>query len=164
MKLLIKNTRGYALVELLVYIGLVAIIFTIFTSFVVDVTKTAARVYDVKEVKQNYRLINSRITQEIKTAKQIVAVEPTQIILTDKEDNAVQFYYDSDEQAVYYFDGSEDLKLSSDSVIVSKLEFSANGNVIDMEIALEINNAGGVANTNYKIESSSLVTPRPSFY
>ena len=86
---LLKQNKGFILLEKLLYITFVSIALIVLTMFLVDVVRNSTTAINAKEVQQNNRLILSRITQEIKTAKQITSLEPTCISFIDSEDNPV---------------------------------------------------------------------------
>ena len=153
--------------ELLVYISITTVTLLMLTSFVVDVTKNAARTKITKEVQQNARLLISRITQEIRTASNIDGAnsvfDSDQGKLTlVKGTGPVSFYWQDDE--VYY---SEDLNanlLSNNKVRVTKLNFQRNNNAITVNLTVEQKNINARVEGTDKFELSSTIVPRPMLY
>lgn len=164
MNFLNKKASGFILIEKIIYICLVCIILTIFTAFTVSVTRNATMVVNAEEVRQNSRFILSRITQEIKTSKQITSIEPERIFFIDSDGNSVCFYWDAGNKAVIYNDGVEDILISNDSVLVTRLAFDSSGEIIKIELDLEINQLSGYPTKPYQFQISSLVVPRAALY
>lgn len=62
---------AFTLVELLVYIGITAIVLVVFTNFAVTVTQNSARSKIIQELQQNARLSLDRLTQEVRGAQSV---------------------------------------------------------------------------------------------
>jgi type II secretory pathway pseudopilin PulG len=161
---LLKQNKGFILLEKLLYISLVSIALVILTMFLVDVVRNSTTAINAKEVQQNNRLILSRITQEIKTAKQITSLEPTCISFIDSEDNPVNFYWDSGQEAIFYHSGLEDIRISNSDVRITQLDFNSFDEVIEIKLELENLKPGNHAVNPYHLQSSSLVVPREKLY
>lgn len=67
-----KNQKGFSLIELIIYMSIVAIATVVFTNFLVDVTRNAAKSRVTKDVQQNARLAMQWMTREIRRASSIM--------------------------------------------------------------------------------------------
>ena len=159
-----KNERGFTLIEQIIYISLIVVMITIFTGFITDVIRGATKVVDAKEVMQNNQLAIARITQEIKTAKQIVSVEPQKLTIVDRNDNTSFFYLDTTEKSIRYDNSIEDLRITNDEVLVTVLNFSSVGNIIDIDLSMKKNKKHSNTGDPYELNSSSTAVPRPGLY
>ena len=161
---LLKQNKGFILLEKLLYISFVSIALIILTMFLVDVVRNSTIAINAKEVQQNNRLILSRITQEIKTAKQITSLEPSRISFIDCENNPVNFYWDTDQEAIFYHNGFEDIRISNSDVRITQLDFISFDEVIEIKLELENSKHGNHILNPYHFQSSSLVVPREKLY
>lgn len=159
------NNRGFTLIELLIYITLVALISIIFTGFTADIVKNASRSLVVKEVNQNARLILSRISQEIKTAKSIDSVSVNEITLTNFNDETFDLGFDSINSLAYIDTGSGDIPISSDVVRVTNLTFSqAADDIIEVNLVVEQKNPTASEPRKHKLDLTTVITARPALY
>ena len=167
MRKLIKNQEGFSLVELLVYISITTVTLLILTSFVIDVTKNAARTKITKEVQQNARLLISKITQEVRTATNIDGTNSVfdsdhgKLTLI-KNTGPVSFYWQDNE--VYYDKDLNVDALSNNKVRVTKLNFQRNNNAITVNLTVEQKNINARIEGTDKFELSSTIVPRPMLY
>lgn len=66
-----KNCSGFTLIELIVYVGLAALVIVSTTLFILDIIGGKVKSEVIQEVQQNARLALERITQEIHGAQSI---------------------------------------------------------------------------------------------
>lgn len=160
-----KNS-GFTMIELLIYISLVAVISIIFTSFTADVVKSASRSLVVKEVSQNTRLVLSRIIQEIKTAKSISSVTASEISLISFDNTPFDLGFDSVNDLAYIdVNGGGDVSISNDDVRITALTFEeVSTDVIKITITVEQKNPLASEPRKYKLDLSTIVTVRSDLY
>ena len=75
------NKKGFTLVEILLYIALVAVIITSITYFTWDVIYGGIKTYVMREVQQNARFSLERMTYEIEKAQGINSISDNELIL-----------------------------------------------------------------------------------
>lgn len=154
------NQSGMTMIELMIYMSMVTIALVVMTSFIVDVSTNAAKTKTVKEVQQNARMIVSRISQDIRTAFDVV-VDPTQTQLDI-------LALDGSTIRSYQWDGQNltdnGTKLNADGVRVNQPKFSEHGIAVTVEISVE--QASTVARAAERASTTliSSVVPRPRIY
>jgi type II secretory pathway pseudopilin PulG len=167
MKLTLKNLkspRAFSLVELLVYLTLIAVVSNIFFVFSVDVIRSMIRITNTKEVHQNTRFLLATIGQDIKTARQIISVEPQRLTLINHQAETVEYIYKPAYQKVIYSDGSTETDLSSPSVQISQLVFEAIGRGVKITLSVQKDSPAHISANPYQLSLSSLIVPRPQLY
>jgi len=93
---------GFTIIELLVYLSIVAVAMTIFSVFTVDVIKNASRSRTVIAVEQNAQFIMNRLATDIQNAQSINSVTSSSISLTNSLGVAVIYSWDSVNKKVTY--------------------------------------------------------------
>lgn len=164
MKKKLSATKGFSLIETMIYVVLLVIMVTVFTAFSVDVVRAGVRVVDKKIVDQNNRFILSKISQEIKTARQITGVNPTNLALVDADSNNVSFYLESAEQAIYFQNPSQNLRLTGEDVKITNLNFSSVGKGVKIEFSLERAKPASSLYKPYQLTTTQLILPRQNIY
>lgn len=160
----IKSGAGYTMIELLIYIGIVTAAILVFTNFMVDITKNSARAQVKQEVQQNARLILSRLTQDIRNAKQITGVNPEQIILKNPLDQDITFKWDNINKEITYDDGTGPIILSGTKIRVTQLNFQQNDSTISINLKVEQKNPNAQSADKSEITLTSAVVPRALLY
>jgi len=157
-----KNNKGFTLIELLIYMSISTIIVAVLTSFIVDVSRNAAKTKITKEVQQNARILLSRMTQEIRNAKTVESVAPQQITIKNYSNQEITFCLF--ENKLRYFVGTvcdaTTNSLSGDNVAVTNLIFGQNTDTISINLTVG-QNSGSI---NKSVTLSSAVVPRSSLY
>ena len=161
-----KNTHGFTLMELLVYIGISTIIVVVMMNFITDVTLNATKVKMAKEVQQNARLILERVTQEIKTARQVTPPSSpyTRIDLTNQSGQPVAYYLSGGDFIYEYNNGTQTVSLISNKVKVDQLSFTQNNKIINISLSLKQKNDNAPAAGKSEITLTSAVAPRVLLY
>ncbi len=159
-----KNQSGFTLIELLIYVSIVTISLTVMMNFVVDVTVSAAKAKIAKETQQNARLLISRLTQEIRTAKQISDVQNDSITLINSDDQNITFDCCDSEDRVLYITDSEATPLTNNRVRVTDLTFEQIANSISISLTVEQKSLNPRAGNQDQVVLSSTIVPRQSLY
>lgn len=132
----IKNSRGFSLIEAVLYIGLIAIIVSTAIYFLANLFTTYSKIYAQKEVTVNIQSALNTITQEMKFGKSIytptsvfdndsgqISIETNQNPPTDETKTYVDFYLDNGR--VYKKEEDESaLPLTSNQVKINILRFT----------------------------------------
>jgi len=162
----LKNPPGFTIIELLIYLGIVAVATTVFTSFTADVVRAASRALAVKEVSQGSRLILSRITQEIKTAKSISTISSDSIQLVDVSDSTVTISFDSANGVVSYTDASGSSLISPTTARVTNLQFEQlTPNTVGFSLTLTQKKINATVRERFSLSFDDVaVTLRPALY
>lgn len=159
-----ENQAGFTIIELLIYLSLTAVIITIFTAFMADALKSQKRTINSQAVQQESRFIISRVTQEIKTAREITSVEPQRLTLRNPANQIIQFYLNSGDGLIYFDNGAEISPLSSADIKINQFNFSQEGDIIYINLTAEKEKTPGLPGGVYSLSSSSLVVPRGKLY
>ncbi len=169
-----RPSQGFTLVELLIYISITSIALLTLTGFMVDISKSAIRARVAKEVQQNARLVLSRVTEVVRTANTIDAVnsvfDPSPpgsctatsgklVVQYSTPPSAATFDWLAD--AVRYNDGTGPIALTNNAVKVTQWCFHQVGGAINVEI--EVTPAAGTF-TAQRQHFTTTVVPRPSLY
>lgn len=169
-KLGLRRQDGFTLAELLAYMSIVVVAIVVFTSFMVDVSKSAARMKVRQEVQQNARLLTTKITNEIRTAAAVDAVQSSfnvddgKISVVTASGPTVSFARDSATDSVLFDDGSGAIPVSNDKVRVTKLRFEQTARGIAVDLTVEQGNAAAPAQLQNALVLSSTVVPRQFLY
>lgn len=144
---IIQNKKGFTLVELMIYIALVAGILIAATSFAWSIINSRTKAFAIQEVEQNGRVIMERLTQEIHQATQItspalgVGDSSLVLVMRDNQNDPTTFALDTN-RIVMTQGGNPTLPLSSDQVIVTDLQFinysTPNGKTNNVKIILQL--------------------------
>lgn len=153
MKAILEN-RGFTLVELLVYLGMVSVIVLVFNSIVVDVVRNSARAIEEATVAQNCRFILGRIGQEIKTA-QSTAVSLDHETLTATRNDGTTAVYEKSLIAT---------QLASDSIEVFRFSATSTGNMIEISLGLKDKKSNNPVMEPYSLLITSFAQQRRGLY
>jgi prepilin-type N-terminal cleavage/methylation domain-containing protein len=74
MERLAQKPQGFTLIELLVYIAVSTVALMVFVTFMVDVSRSAARARTVQELHQNAQFVMDRLSREVRLAS---AIDPS---------------------------------------------------------------------------------------
>lgn len=134
------NQQGFTLIELILYIALVAIFISGAIFFSWDIIYGGKKSAVEREVNQNLRLASKRILYEIRNASAINSVSSSSLCLasTNALHNPTRIYVSSGRLHVAWGGGSSDCTsmandqpITSNQVTVSELTFSDNSSGAD---------------------------------
>lgn len=121
------STSGFTLIELVIYSALVTIIMGALVMTSVNVLAARARIIAMEEVSHNARIALGKITHEIRQSESIEEVggiDGSSLKLIDPEATVVEFDLEGGALQISRGEGSTPFALTSESVIVSSLQFS----------------------------------------
>lgn len=139
-KSLKTNEKGFTLIELILYIALIAIFISGAITFAWDIVYGGAKSSVQREVNYNIRLASKRIAYEIRNASAINSVTSNSLCLASdiSERNPTRIYVSSNQLRVAWGGGSSnctgmthDESLTSNQVTVSNLAFEDNSSGSD---------------------------------
>lgn len=125
-----KNTVGFTLIELIIYVALIAIFISGAITFSWDVIYGGAKSAIEREVNQNIRLASKRIVYEIRNASAINSIAANSVCLASATParNPTRIYLSNGKMRIAWGGGSgdctnmtNDLPLTSDQVTVAQL-------------------------------------------
>ncbi|PLX20775.1 hypothetical protein C0584_04795 [Candidatus Parcubacteria bacterium] len=160
-----QNVKGFTLIELLVYTVLLMVSVTIMTSFMVDTSRVAAFSMGRKEINQNARFINAKITQELKTARGITSVSSERLDYLNSASTSSYFLWDTSDKVLYFYDGVSTERLSDEKVDVSNINFSEDvSGVIKARMSLKAKRSSSSLGEEFELQTETDVFPRQSLY
>lgn len=118
------NNKGTTLIELILYIAIVAIMLTALIPFFWDVILTGAKSATQQEVASNARVISERIKYEIRRASGITSVSATSISLTNFSPDSSTVIDLSGGNVRINKNGSGAVNLNSSDTTISSLQFT----------------------------------------
>jgi len=163
LKILIERAKGFTLVELMIYIGLISIVLTLVTSFSISIARLRDEAYVMEEIGYNSRTVIGIISEKVRESGRIdlpqngnatgtlqfaadVSASPDRIDLIDK--------------AIYLTSFSGEFqRLTDNSVEVTSLSFmntASSSKKANIEISFEMkgSNSGQAGNYAQKYETS----------
>ncbi len=169
MKQAHNTTKGFTLIELMIYISIVTAALLVFTNFMVDVTHNAAKAKVAKEVQQNARLIMAKMTQEIRSGSSVNRTELAhgKLIIT-KGTSTITFARSGDD--ITYDDSADGLPvetLTNQFVKVTDFtlaESGTNGISIHMTIQQKGDTTASAGYERDQVSLSSTIVPRSALY
>ncbi len=142
------SKKGFTLIEMLVYISILAIIILGVISFFVWTTRAAKKIFVTEEVVDNIRRSMKTITQEIREAESIytptttseqLSLETTKYLPTGEERTYIDFYL-CEEHLCFKKESQDPIVLTSDKVEVNNLKFTKiNTDPASIQVNLGIN-------------------------
>ncbi len=163
-----KKKKSFTLIELLIYLGIVAGILVVAGAFTWSIIKGSAKGACVREVQQNGRLAMEVITREIKAASGInsplagESAETLSLIMSDSGLNPTIFELSNDQILLSQgVDGP--YTLTTDQVLVSNLDFTNlsyadTSGTVRIEMTLDYNNLGSQTAYEASIDLSTTVS------
>ncbi len=140
-----KRPRGFSLVELLVYIAVSTIALLVFVTFMVDVSRSAARARVAQEVHQNAQFVMARLAQEVRSSKVIIFTDPPSkfdvpagsLDLTTSTGGTHTFALDTTNPSIGVIKLNGDEITNKKSVNVTKLMFTKVGSAVKVELQVK---------------------------
>lgn len=160
----LQSGAGFTLVELLVYIGVSTIALLVFVTFMVDVSRSAARARTVQELHQNAQFVLDRIGQEVRSSQAIDAAGSTfnadagTLTLTTSTGSHV---FTLTGTTVTLNTGSGAAALTSPSVRVTRLRFTDTSPSTTVQLRVEEAMASA---SPQAIELQTILVPRQAVY
>lgn len=150
-----KHQGGFTLIEFLIYIALVSLFISAAVLFGWDMIYAGIKTEVQREVNQNIRLVNKRMSYEVKNASAILSVGANTVCLESQDltHNPTQIYLSAGTVRVAWGGGSNDCTnmtndeaLTSNQVVVNSLLFTdrssgAESQNIEYAITIESNGA-----------------------
>jgi type II secretory pathway pseudopilin PulG len=153
-KVLIKKQDGMTLIELSIYITLVAAVLVMATSFAWNIINSRTKAFAVQEVEQNGRYIIEKFSQTVRQANDLttpaISASGTTLTLAMKGSTVSTVVLNVNGTQLLYKEGSgPSIALNSSAVKVTSLNFtnisSANGKTkhVRLQFTLETINPSG---------------------
>jgi type II secretory pathway pseudopilin PulG len=84
-----NNQKGFTLIELILYVGLVSVFITVAMHFSWDVVYSREKSYQTQIVQQSARIAMQRISYEVRRAHDIASLTDSQLILATQEGQTI---------------------------------------------------------------------------
>lgn len=162
-----KPSRGFTLVELLVYIAVSTVALLVFVTFMVDVSRSAARARTVQELHQNAQFVLDRVGQEVRRGQAVdVAtssfdVDAGVLVLTTSTGSHT---FRLASNAVTLDAGSGAVPLTSASVRVTAFRITNTNPSVTVQLHVEENNLALPAANRQSIDLQTTLVPRQAVY
>jgi type II secretory pathway pseudopilin PulG len=144
--LAMRIAKGFTLIELILYIGLLSSFVTGAVLFAWDVVYGREKFSQQQIVEQSTKLALGRIAYEIRRATDIQSVAGTQIVLTN--DSGTTTIASSSGSVVITSGGAGPYTLTSNQVVVTDLRFSnvssTNNNSKNVKVSLSLKQVSGI--------------------
>lgn len=134
----VNNMKGFTLIEILIYVSIVAIVLVLATGFAWNIIHGNAKASAHREVQQNGRFSMERIIRAIRKGEAITIFTVSDFVL--------------------YENG---VALTTDQVRVNSLQFTSIANTYNINLDIEYNNSGLRPEYNASINLESAVCLRP---
>jgi prepilin-type N-terminal cleavage/methylation domain-containing protein len=159
----IISQKGFTLIELIIYMGLLSIFVTGAVMFSIDVMSSRGKAEASNAVEQNARVILQRIRYEIQNASSINSVSASQISLTTANAATNPTIISYANGGVTIQQGSTTpIKLSSNQIRISSMIFStvssADNNSKNIQINLTVNQQTPNASQSYSASTTMNTT------
>lgn len=128
------SPRGFTLIELLVYIGIVTMAVTVFTSFSVEVARSAGTSRAMKEVQQNARTVMSRIVQDVRSSTAVALLAGGSELQADVAGTPKRYFLDGG--VLKLDDGGSVVGLTTPAVTVTGFQATASGRAYDVVLTV----------------------------
>lgn len=154
------NRPGFTLVEILIYVSIITATLLVFTNFVFDVTRNIAASKEKQELHQNARLVIERISQDIRSASQITAINAHGLSLIDGAGQSIS--YQQNATTIIWSNGVTNASLTSGTVEVTNLSFVDTSPTISIQLTVKPRTRPHSAGISESLSTS--LTPRSSLY
>lgn len=163
MNHLSKNKKGFTLIELVIYVGLMSVVTMIFAVFMTDIVTHSVRVVQQKEAAENTRVVLAQISQAIKTSNgNLNLVSATELEFTDANGVLNSIYYDATNKSVWLDDGTSQYQLSSSAIVVTDFSFSMlTARTVGINMSVKPNRQ---MHQEYELSVQTAVVPRQLIY
>lgn len=132
MNFRLKNQKSFTLMEILVYVAVLAIIVLSVSTFLIWATKSNAKIKAMRETSDNARRVIEIMVYEIKEAKSIytptststqLSLETTHYLISGEKTSYLDFYLCGVTTLCLKKESENPITLTSDRVEVNNLEF-----------------------------------------
>lgn len=169
MEKLLSHNRpaGFTLIELLVYISVSTVALTVFVTFMVDVSHSAARARTAQELHQNAQFAMDRIGQEVRSSQDVDVsaslfdVDAGRLVLTT---GAGAHTFSLVGNTVMFDSGSGAVALSPPSVRVTALRFTNANPGVSIRLHVEEQSLATPAGEREAIDLQTTLVPRQVIY
>jgi hypothetical protein len=146
IKINVKNTLGFTLVETLIYLAIIGIVVTSFVSFGISVVEARNKNFAVQEVQSNAREALSFMVEKIRNCQNIVTPaenEDGDILTLEMPDGAEQMMFYPENGILYAAIGSSQPRsMTSGQVHVSNLKFMRLGRSVKINFTIKFAEGG----------------------
>ena len=119
------NKKGFTILELVLYIALIAIILTSVTYFAWDIIYGGVKTFAIREVQQNARFAIERMSFEIRKSQGVVSVATDVIVLDNGTDPDVTLRFKEPENKItLQFGADPEQDLTTDEIEVTNGVFT----------------------------------------
>jgi type II secretory pathway pseudopilin PulG len=150
-----KKQEGFTLVELVLYIGIISIIFSAIVPLVINIIYNSSKSAVQQEVSENARFISERILYEIRRAKGISSVSANSISLTNFSPDSTTVIDLSGGNVRINDNGTGVTNLNSTNTTVSDLTFTQAGTNISFTMTVLMNGARQEYQSSISLRSSA---------
>jgi type II secretory pathway pseudopilin PulG len=158
-----SRSAGFTVIELLMYIGIVSLMFVVFMSFIVDVTRQASRTRARADLQQNAQLVMARLAQDIRSAQTVVIPSAGRVEMTFSASPSKAYSFSGSTVDVEQPIGSPTVVLTTASIDVTNLQFTqdATTQAISIGLTVQPKNPTTVGDT---VNMATTVVPRIFLY
>lgn len=137
------NNKGFTLVELLVTIGIVAVISIISSEFLLNLLSTSVNVQNKNEVEQAYTFVGTKLVKMIEEAEEVVIDNSNQLKITLNGNVYLVFVDTTNQKILIYNDplvSNSNVKVSSisDTIPVFSYQNDINPTQIKINLKFEV--------------------------
>ena len=130
-----KNRPGFTLLELIVYVGITALVVVSLTNVMITIFETRANTQSVSEVQQTGRFVMDRFTASFLNAESFTITASDRIVLNTPEGETVYSLVDG--ELFTRVGTGEAYTLTTEPVVVQTLTFTAIGTqTVSVELVL----------------------------
>ncbi|RJR31597.1 prepilin-type N-terminal cleavage/methylation domain-containing protein [Candidatus Parcubacteria bacterium] len=135
------NSRGFTLIELIIYIGIVSIILVSVSYLVLEVLSSQSKSYAYLETEQNFRFVQELITTDIKKADDFFVPDDQTLTLYSGTD-VINYHFDPLKKITRQKNSEPIFDINTDEVEVqgSFSDYSFLGRSRQVRVNLTINN------------------------
>jgi len=148
--MVIKNKKGFSLIEILVYISILVFMLAIILEVVISITRSDRIIRTMRNIENSTILSMERITREVRQADSITVIEPDVLVL-EKEDGTVEFYL-SNSRLFIKENGVEIGALTASSTRVADITFTRFASSTSEGVRVKLTLESGTT-TNYRTEN-----------
>ncbi|MDX9892843.1 MAG: prepilin-type N-terminal cleavage/methylation domain-containing protein [Patescibacteria group bacterium] len=147
-----KKLQGFTLIELIIYLAIVAIILTTISYLILDILGGQTKNYANQEINQNLRLITGILVKDIKAAEEIVSLDSKTLILRADGDDITFNFDDSNQDITKQIGAGQTARLNSSRVEVSgsftDLSYDDRTKNVGISLLFNYYNPSGMADYN----------------